>query len=650
MADALDLGSSAARRMGSSPFIRTKNRMVKPEGPLGRSGFFGKGTDGRGEGMTEIVEEKLKLLPDSPGVYLMKDAHGKIIYVGKAVVLKNRVRQYFQKNKGHTPKVRAMVARIADFETIMTSSEVEALILECNLIKKHRPRYNISLKDDKSYPYVKVTLQEEYPRVFVTRRVLKDGSRYFGPYTNVTAVHESLKLLRRLFPLRSCRQMGERPCLEHHIKRCLAPCTGKVDKDEYRSMIRAVCLFLEGRTEDVERELENHMKEAAEAFQFELAARLRDQLMAVRKVAEKQNIITGSGDQDAIGMARSELGACVQVFFIRGGKMTGREHFLLRGSEEETDEALLTAFLQQYYHQAAFVPREVLLPFAMEASSLIEEWLGGRKGSHVQIFVPQRGTKRDIVKMAENNAEKYLSDEAARLKQANAQTLGAMEELGRYLGLKKLPNRMECFDISHIQGSETVASMVVFEGGLPKKSDYRRFKIRSAEGKPDDFKSMREVTQRRYGKLTEEELPDLIVIDGGMGQLSSALEIIRGAGHHEVPVVGLAKQFELIFVEGSPEPVELPRHSQALYLIQRIRDEAHRFAITYHRKLRGKRNLVSVLDHIVGIGPKRRKMLWKHFGSLEAIKVASMEELASVPGMNRPAAEAVYHFFLAMKS
>lgn len=600
--------------------------------------------------MTELVEEKLKLLPDSPGVYLMKDARGKIIYVGKAVVLKNRVRQYFQRNKGHTPKVRAMVGKIADFETIMTGSEVEALILECNLIKKHRPRYNISLKDDKSYPYVKVTLQEEFPRVFVTRRILKDGARYFGPYTNVTAVHESLKLLRRLFPLRSCRQMGERPCLEYHIKRCIAPCTGNVDREEYDAMIRAVLLFLEGRTEDVERELSARMQAAAESYHFELAARLRDQLAAVRRVAEKQNIVTGAGDQDAVGMARSDIGVCVQIFFIRAGKMLGREHFLLQGSEEESDEALLTAFLQQYYHQAAFVPREVLLPMELEETALLSEWLSEKKGGKVQIFVPQRGSKRDIVNMAEGNAEKYLRDEAERVKQANAQTLGAVEELGHYLGLRELPNRMECFDISHNQGSETVASMVVFEGGLPKKSDYRRFKIRSAEGKPDDFKSMREVTTRRYGKLTEEELPDLIVIDGGKGQLSSALEIIRGAGHLKVPVVGLAKQFELIFVEGSSDPVVLPRHSQALYLIQRIRDEAHRFAITYHRKLRGKRNLVSVLDHIDGIGPKRRKMLWSHFGNLNRIKAASVEELAAVEGMNLSAAEAVYQFFAAQRS
>lgn len=603
--------------------------------------------------MNETVEEKLKLLPDKPGVYIMKNEQGKIIYVGKAVVLKNRVRQYFQSNKNHTPKVRAMVSHIADFEIIMTHSEVEALILECNLVKKHRPRYNISLKDDKSYPYVKVTVQEDFPRVFITRRVLKDGARYFGPYTNATAVHESLKLLRRLFPLRTCRHLQERPCLEYHIKRCLAPCAGKVGKEDYDAMIRAVLLFLEGRTDDVERELQFRMEAAAEAYHFELAARLRDQLLAVRKVAEKQNIVTGAGDQDAVGMARSEIGVVVQVFFIRAGKMIGREHFLLQSTEEESDEAILAAFLQQYYHRAAFIPREVLLPLELPAAEreLLEAWLSEKKRkAKVQILCPQRGTKHDIVAMAAGNAQKYLADEAARIKQANDQTRGAVEELGRYLGLRNPPERMECFDISHIQGSETVASMVVFEGGLPKKSDYRRFKIQSTEGKPDDFLSMREVTTRRYVGLPENELPDLIVIDGGKGQLSSALEIIRQhAGHKKVPVVGLAKQFELVFREGESEPVVLPRHSQALYLIQRIRDEAHRFAITYHRKLRGKRNLVSVLDHIVGIGPKRRQALWSHFGTLSRIKAAGVEELMAAPGMNRPAAEAVFNFFLAQQ-
>lgn len=595
--------------------------------------------------MTEIIKEKLALLSDSPGVYIMKDEKGKIIYVGKARILKNRVRQYFQNTANHTPKVRAMVAKIADFETILTHTEVEALILECNLIKKHRPRYNISLKDDKSYPYVKVTLREEFPRVFITRRILKDGARYFGPYTNVGALHDSIKLLKKLFPIRSCKTMCDRPCLEHHIKRCLAPCTGKVDKGEYFAMINSVCLFLEGRTGEVEKTLQKNMEDAAEEFEFERAARFRDQLMAVKKVAEKQNIVTGAGDQDVIGIARSKIHACVEILIVREGKMTGREHFLLKGSEDEQDTDILYAFLSQYYHDAAFLPREILLPFNFDDANVLADYLENKKGSKVYLLIPHRGTKKDLLDMAAGNAQKYLADEEKRLEKDH--NTGAVLELQKYLGLKNPPTRMECFDISHIQGSETVASMVVFEDGAPKKSDYRRFKIKSAEGKPDDFKSMREVTTRRYGKLKAEELPDLIVIDGGKGQLSSALQIIRGAGHLNVPVVGLAKQFELIFVEGKSDPVELPRNSESLYLMQRIRDEAHRFAITYHRKLRGKRNLVSVLDHIEGIGFKRRNALLAHFGNLQKIKEADIKELANVDCMNESAALAVRNFFAA---
>ena len=595
--------------------------------------------------MNNTIEEKLVLLPHSPGVYIMKDAKGKIIYVGKAISLKNRVTQYFRQNSSHSVKVKSMVSRIEDFETILTGSEVEALILECNLIKKHRPKYNISLKDDKNYPYLKVTTNEVFPRVHITRRVARDGAKYFGPYTNVTALHESLRLLKKLFPLRSCRHMdSDRPCLEHHIKRCLAPCAGKISPEEYKLMIDEVLLFLEGRTEQVEYNLKNRMTEAADNLEFERAARLRDQLLAVQKISEKQRIITGVGDQDAIGMARSGLGVCMQIFYVRSGKMVGRDYFLLDGSEEETDEALLIAFLKQYYNQATFIPREILLPMEVEEQELLEQWLGEQAKYKVSLNVPKRGTKRDIVEMAIGNAEKALADESARLKQTNAQTLGAVQELGKYLGLVNPPTRMECFDISHTQGSETVASMVVFEDGVPKKSDYRRFKIRSAEGKPDDFKSMREVTMRRYGKA-DAEMPDLIVIDGGKGQLSSACEIIRGAGHLTVPVVGLAKRFEEVYREGESDPVILPRSSQALYLIQRIRDEAHRFAITYHRKLRNKRNLVSVLDNVEGIGPKRRKILMDHFGTIERIKQASVEEMAALDGMNIPSAEAVHNYF-----
>lgn len=599
--------------------------------------------------LNDKIEEKLSMLEHTPGVYIMKDSAGKIIYVGKAISLKNRVTQYFRKNKNHSAKVKAMVAHVEELETIITGSEVEALILECNLIKKHRPKYNISLKDDKTYPYLKVSTNEDFPKVFITRRVVRDGGKYFGPYTDVTALNSSMKLLKRLFPLRTCKSMNvDRPCLEYHIKRCLAPCHGHISKDEYNAMIKEVCLFLEGRTEQVDEDLEKRMLAAADNLEFEQAARLRDQLQAVRKIREKQRIVTGSGDQDAIGIARSGLGVCVQIFHIRSGKMVGRNHFLIEGSEEESQQDILTAYIKQYYNQAMFVPREILLPFELseEDTVLLNEWLTSQKKSRAELVVPKRGTKKDIVEMAMGNAKKSLEDEVTKLKLANAHTLGAVEDLGRYLGLPNPPTRMECFDISHNQGMETVASMVVFEDGVPKKSDYRRFKIRSAEGKPDDFKSMREVTTRRYGKA-DAEMPDLIIIDGGKGQLSSALEIIRGAGHLSVPVVGLAKREEEVFREGESEPVILPRDSQALYLIQRIRDEAHRFAITYHRSLRRKRNMVSVLDNVSGIGPARRKVLYDTYGSLEKIKNAEAAEMAKLDGMNITAAEAVYNFFHA---
>ncbi|MEN6412964.1 MAG: excinuclease ABC subunit UvrC [Veillonellales bacterium] len=595
--------------------------------------------------MNRELEEKLALLPDQPGVYLMKNAADRIIYVGKAVNLKNRVRSYFQSSRNHSAKVTAMVARIANLEYIITGSEMEALILECNLIKQHHPKYNISLRDDKTYPYIKVTTQEQYPRVYVTRKVNKDGARYFGPYTSAGAVHQTLALLRKLFPLRSCRRLdASRPCLEYHIKRCLAPCTGKVDQAEYREMIQSVCLFLEGRSDAVVKMLHQRMTEAAENLKFEQAVKLRDQLTAVKKIVEKQNIVTSSGDQDALGLARSPLGTCVQVFFIRSGKMVGRDHFLLSGDEEEEDEVVLEAFIKQYYSQAAFVPREILLPMDLPEQNLLADWLSSRKEGRVAVETPKRGTKKDIVTMAAGNAAIFLAEQAAKLKLRSAQTEGAAADLGRYLSLPVVPERMECFDISHIQGSETVASMVVFEGGVPKKEDYRRYKLTTVEGKPDDFRSMEEVVGRRYREAAE-PLPDLIVIDGGKGQLNAALAVIRGVGLADIPVVGLAKEFEYIFREGESDPVILPRDSQALYLIQRIRDEAHRFAITYHRKLRSKRNLVSVLDHVAGIGPKRRKALWDTFGSLPKIKAASLAELAAAPGMTLPAAQAVYDFF-----
>ncbi|MDR7866430.1 MAG: excinuclease ABC subunit UvrC [Sporomusaceae bacterium] len=594
--------------------------------------------------MASELTEKLSHLPDKPGVYLMKDASGRIIYVGKAVNLKNRVRSYFQTSRAHSPKTVALVARIADLEFIVTASEIEALILECNLIKKHRPKYNISLRDDKSFPYVKVTVNEPYPQVYVTRRVVKDGARYYGPYTDAGAIHATVALLRRLFPLRTCRKLdAPRPCLQHHIKRCLAPCAGKVDEKAYGEMIRAVLLLLEGRSDDVVKELRRRMAEAAANLEFERAARLRDQVAAVEKVVEKQNIVTGAGDQDAVGLARSAAGTCAQVFFIRSGKLVGREHFLLTGGEDEEDAAALAAFVKQYYSQAAFIPREVLLPEALPEQELLAEWLSGLKGGRVRVEAPKRGTKRDLVTMAADNAAVVLAEQAARLAADVGRTAGAVAELAEYLGLPAPPARIECFDISHIQGAETVASMVVFEDGAANKDEYRRYKLKTVEGKPDDFRSMAEVVGRRF-RGAEGPLPDLVIIDGGKGQLSAALAVIREQGV-AVPVVGLAKEFEHIFREGESEPLILPRSSQALFLVQRIRDEAHRFAITYHRKLRARRNLVSVLDHVPGIGPARRKALWEHFGGMAKIKAATVEELAAAPGMTRPAAEAVYAFF-----
>jgi excinuclease ABC subunit C len=595
--------------------------------------------------VTEEVAEKLKQLPDKPGCYLMKDSQGKIIYVGKAVNLKHRVRSYFQSSANHSPKVLALVARIANLETIITHTEIEALILECNLIKKHRPKYNISLRDDKTFPYIKVTLAEEYPRLYTTRRVIKDGARYFGPYTNAGAMHETVKLLKQLFPLRSCHKFdAKRPCLQYHIKRCLAPCAGLISAVDYGVLITAVCLFLEGRSDGVIKVLQQSMGEAAELLDFERAARIRDQLSAVEQVRAKQNIVTGSGDQDVVGMARSAVGTCVQVFFVRSGKLVGRDHFMLTGSEEEADSEVLAAFLKQYYSRATFIPHEVLLPVAVEGPELLAEWLTEVKGSKVQLAVPQRGTKRDLIELAAGNAALVLEEQAQKVSLEDAQTSGAVRDLGNYLGLPTEPDRIECFDISHIQGAETVASMVVFQGGLPKRDDYRRYKLQTVEGKPDDFKSMEEVVGRRYSK-DELPQPDLILIDGGKGQLSSALAVIRQCGLFTVPVVGLAKEFEYIFCEGQSEPVILPRNSQALYLVQRIRDEAHRFAITYHRKLRNKRNLSSVLDAIQGIGPKRRKALWDHFGTIGKIKAASIDELVEVEGMNEKTATAVFVFF-----
>ena len=595
---------------------------------------------------SDSIKNALAVLPDKPGVYLMHDVEGKVIYVGKAVVLKNRVRSYFRNLASHTPKVKAMVAKIAEIETIVTSSEVEALILECNLIKKYRPRYNISLKDDKTYPYLKVTMQEDFPRLYMTRRLQRDGAKYYGPYADAGAMHATVKLLRTMFPLRTCRKMNpDRPCLNYHIKRCLAPCAGYVSRDEYGKMIKSVCMVLDGRTTELERDLKQRMQEAAEEYAFEEAARLRDQLQAVERLNESQKAVTNNGgDMDVIGFAQDMTGNCLQIFFVRKGKLIGRDNFFLQDGSEAPQE-VLTAFIKQYYNEATFIPREIVLPQLPEAEEqqLIELWLRGKAERRVELLTPQRGIKRELLQLANDNALKLLAERLRKGSLSLKNDEQAAEELQQALGLEHSLERMDCFDISHTQGSETVASMVVFRNGSISKKDYRKYKIVSAEGKPDDFKSMQEVVYRRYKDY--EDLPNLVVIDGGKGQLSSALEVIRGLGLADLPVVGLAKREEEIFLPHQSTSILLDRDSAALHLIQRIRDEAHRFAITFHRKLRGKRNLVSVLDHVEGIGPKRRQALWKTFKTLEAMKAASVEELAAVEGMNGAVAQTLYDFF-----
>lgn len=597
-------------------------------------------------GFSDNIKNALAVLPEKPGVYLMHDASGKVIYVGKAVVLKNRVRSYFRNLASHTPKVKAMVAKIAEIETIVTSSEVEALILECNLIKKYRPRYNISLKDDKTYPYLKVTMQEDFPRLYVTRRQLRDGARYYGPYADAGAMHATVKLLRSMFPLRTCRKMNpDRPCLNYHIKRCLAPCAGYISKADYHKMIKSVCMVLDGRTTELERDLKQQMQEAADNYAFEEAARLRDQLQAVARLNEAQKAVTNNGgDMDIFGLGQDMTGLCVQLFFVRKGKLIGRDNFFLPDGGD-TPQEVMTAFVKQYYNEATFIPKEVVLPYLPEEEEkqLIETWLADKAQRRVELLLPQRGVKKDLLKLANENAVKLLNERLRKGSLSLKNDLQAAEELQQALGLEHPLERMDCFDISHTQGSETVASMVVFRNGSSSKKDYRRYKIVSAEGKPDDFKSMQEVVYRRYRDY--EDLPSLVVIDGGKGQLSSALEVIRGLGLDDLPVVGLAKREEEIFKPHQSESIMLDREGAALHLIQRIRDEAHRFAITYHRKLRGKRNLVSVLDHVDGIGPKRRQKLWKAFKTLDAMRAASVEELAAVEGMNHAAAQTLYDFF-----
>jgi len=605
-----------------------------------------------------VTVEDLKLLPEQPGVYLMKNRDGKIIYVGKAISLKSRVRSYFQAARNLSPRIQLMVSQIEKIEFIVAASEYEALVLECNLIKEERPKYNIRLRDDKQYPWVKVAWQQAYPEIYLTRSLKRDGSKYYGPYTNGAAIRETLKLLRQIFPLRSCRRDLEheriaRPCLNFHIKRCLAPCNGGISKVDYREMIQQICLFLEGRQTELREQLQVEMQVAATNFEYERAAQLRDRLRDIEKIMEKQKVVSATEeDLDILGIAQDERGSVVQVFQVRQGKLIGREYFLVNEGNETASGEILEAFLMQYYDQAAFIPGEILLPTELTSMETMAQWLSGQKGSTAHLKQPQRGEKVQLIKMAVENAQILLKQERTREDQEAELVQESLTSLQQELKLPKLPLRIEGFDISNTQGQEAVASMVVFEGGKPNGSEYRRFKIRTVIG-PNDFAMMQEALRRRFNKGLAEraesemeqgkfaKFPDLLLIDGGKGQLSSALAVLTELGLSEIPVIGLAKQEEEIYLPERDEALILERRSSALRLLQRVRDEAHRFAITYHKSLRDKNTVKSVLDDLKGIGPKRKQLLLKHFGSVKKIRAATIEDFLQLPGINEKMAQRI---------
>ena len=602
--------------------------------------------------MTPELAATLKRLPDRPGVYLMKDARGTVIYVGKAQSLRNRVRSYWQKQTGgaESQLIRSVIERISDLEYTMTDSVSEALLLEINLVKRYRPRYNVRLKDDKSYPFIKITLAEDFPRVERTRKLPADGSRYFGPYASASSVDEAMNLIRRLFPFRTCtldiregRKAIERPCLLYHIKRCQAPCVGYIGKTEYRADIEQIERFLEGRQEVVARELTRQMHAASESTEYERAAALRDKVKAIERTMESQKMAAhATTEEDVLGLARQDTQAAVQLFAVRGGKMVGRDVFLLDAPRETDDAAVLAGFVLQYYERATSVPRAVLVPVLPEDSAELETFLAARRGAAVRIHVPQRGEKRELLELAARNATETLAREHARWLADQGKTLAALEELADALGLAGTPMRIECYDISNFQGAQSVGSMVVFEDGKPRTGEYRRFRIKEVQG-ANDFASHQEVLRRRFKRArtgeegNEEELrwllPDLVVIDGGKGQLSAAKEVLNELGYHDLAVVGLAKEREEIFLPEREEPVLLPVTSPALYLMQRLRDEAHRFAITYHRSLRAKAATRSAFDDLPGVGPKRRAALLRVFGSAKRVREAPVEQVAAVPGI-----------------
>lgn len=604
------------------------------------------------------LQDKLALLPTDPGVYLMLNEAGEVIYVGKAVNLRNRVRSYFQKSSTQPIKVQALVEHIADLEYIVTDSEMEALILENNLIKKHSPRYNVRLKDDKTYPYIKVTVQETFPRVLMVRKRLPDGARYFGPYTDVTVVKKTLAFLRTLFPVRSCNKAieegaQERPCLNYHIGRCLAPCAGLVSKEEYGTMISEVLLFLEGRIDCLIPQLTKEMHQASERLEYEKAARFRNQIRGLQSLAEKQKIVAEHAeDQDYVGYARHGELVCAQVFFVRSGKLIGREHFLLECSADEEEGEILRGFLQQYYEEASYIPREIFTPVAVDQAAVMEDWLGNLRGSRVYLRRPQRGAKKHLLDLVIKNAQIVLDETRSRGSFKQRALERALQDLQELVQLPEPPNRIEAFDISNLQGSNVVASLVVWENGDFKSSDYRRFRIRGVEGAPNDYTAMREAVGRRFRRGLQEQsgesleqkfaaFPDLVLIDGGKGQLGVALEV-RQELDLIIPFLSLAEKREEIYLEGQSQPVVWPLDSPGLLLLRRIRDEAHRFALTYHRNLRGKATRGSVLDAIPGVGPKRKKELIRHFGTIKKIRAATLDELSEVTGISAKLAAEIY--------
>ncbi|NGU65818.1 excinuclease ABC subunit UvrC [Clostridium perfringens] len=614
-------------------------------------------------------QHQLKILPDKPGVYIMKNSLGEVIYVGKAKILKNRVRQYFQNSKNHSEKVRVMVKNIAEFEYIVTDSEMEALILECNLIKKYSPRYNIALKDDKFYPFIKITTNEDFPRVYVTRNFAKDGNRYFGPYTNGTAVYEVMGLIKKLFPLRTCKKAivegGEptRACLNYHINLCKAPCAGYISKAEYWEMIDEIISILNGTDTSITKKLKVEMEKAAEELEFEKAAKIRDRILAIELIREKQKMFTvKEGDEDFIDLYTDEKDGCAQVFFVREGKVTGREHFMIENISDDPVKEVISSFIASFYGGTAQIPKTIYVPEEIEDQELIEKFLTEKRGSKVWIKVPKKGDKKNLLDMVKNNAKIMLDQFKEKMVEEKELNKSALTELADVLGLDSLPARIEAYDISNIQGVDSVGTMVVFENGKAKNSDYRRFKIKSVKG-PNDYESMREILSRRFShgleevnKIKERNLeyskgkfcifPDLIMMDGGKGQVNIALEVLKDFGI-EIPVCGLVKDDKhrtrgIIF---NNEEILIRRGSGLMNLITRIQDEVHRYAITYHRSLRDKRTLHSILEDIPRIGEKRRRNLLMKFGSIDNIKKASMEELLDTPGIDRRAAESIKQYF-----